>query len=174
MPDGQVLTFILLGGLGFLLAVGILRALRGLLGPAPLPYYSKDRLLSKGELAFYRVLRQVVPPSLSPSMKVRLSDVIGCTGEGWRSGFGAKISQKHLDFVLVDVATTDIRLAIELDDRTHRRPDRRDRDTFVDRALATAGVPILRVPAAARYDAAALRGELHAALTRTRAAARAG
>ena len=174
MPDPQVLTFILLGGLALLLAVGIFRGLRGLLGPAPLPYYSKDRLLSKGELAFYRVLRQVVPPSLSPSMKVRLSDVIGCTGEGWRSGFGAKISQKHLDFVLVDVATTDIRLAIELDDRTHQRPDRRDRDTFVDRALATAGVPILRVPAAARYDAAALRGELQAALTRTRAAARAG
>lgn len=158
------LTFILLGGLAFLLAVGILRGLRRLLGPAPLPYFSKDRLLSKGELAFYRVLRQVIPPSLSPSMKVRLSDVIGCTGEGWRSGFGAKISQKHLDFVLVDAATTDIRLAIELDDRSHQRADRRDRDTFVDRALATAGVPILRVPAAARYDPAALRSDLHAAL----------
>jgi very-short-patch-repair endonuclease len=66
----------------------------------------------------------------------------------------------------VNAATTDIRLAIELDDRTHQRPDRRDRDTFVDRALATAGVPILRVPAAARYDPAALKGDVHAALRR--------
>jgi hypothetical protein len=166
MPTEQLLPYILLGGLALLLAVAILRGFRGLLGPAPLPYFSKDRLLSKGELAFYRVLRQVVPPTLSTSMKVRLCDVIGCTGAGWRSGFGAKISQKHIDFVLVDAATTDIRLAIELDDRTHQRADRRDRDTFVDRALATAGVPILRVPAAARYEPAALKGEVHAALRR--------
>ena len=166
MPTEQLLPYVLLGGLALLLAAGVLRVLRGLFGPAPLPYFSKDRLLSKGELAFYRVLRQILPPSLSASMKVRLSDVIGCTGAGWRSGFGAKISQKHIDFVLVDAATTDIRLAIELDDRTHQRPDRRDRDTFVDRALATAGVPILRVPAAARYDPAALKGDVHAALRR--------
>ena len=164
MPSEHLFTFILLGGLAFLLVVAILRGLRGLLGPAPLPYFSKDRLLSKGELAFYRVLRQVIPPSLSASMKVRLCDVIGCTGDGWRSGFGAKISQKHIDFVLIDATTTDIRLAIELDDRTHQRADRRDRDIFVDRALETAGVPILRVPAAARYDLAELRSELHAAL----------
>ena len=164
MPTEQLLTYILLGGLACLLLVAILRGLRALFGPAPLPYFSKDRLLSKGELAFYRVLRQVIPPSLSTSMKVRLSDIIGCTGDGWRSGFGAKISQKHIDFVLVDATTTHIRLAIELDDRSHQRADRRDRDTFVDRALATAGVPILRVPAAARYDLVELRNELHAAL----------
>jgi hypothetical protein len=164
MAGEHLLAYILLGGLACLLVVAVLRGLRGLLGPAPLPYFSKDRLLSKGELAFYRVLRQVIPASLSASMKVRLCDVIGCTGDGWRAGFGAKISQKHIDFVLIDAATTDIRLAIELDDRTHQRADRRDRDTFVDRALATAGVPILRVPAAARYDLAALRCKLNAAL----------
>ena len=164
MFTDSFLTLLLLAGAGLLVVAWLTAWLRGLLGPPPLPYFSKDRLLSKGELAFYRVLRQVLPQGVSASMKVRLSDVIGCTGDGWRSGFGAKISQKHVDFVLVDVVTTAIRLVIELDDRTHRLPDRQDRDTFVNRALAAAGVPILHVPAAAAYDPRALRGDVSAAL----------
>lgn len=31
-----------------------------------------------------------------------------------------------------------------------------DRDTFVDRALEAAGIPILRIPAASQYDARVL------------------
>ena len=39
-----------------------------------------------------------------------------------------------------------------MNDRTHRRRDRRARDAFVDAALSAAGVPIVRVQAAASYD----------------------
>ena len=125
-----------------------------------LPYFAKEYLLSKGELAFYRVLIHAVPHGMGLSMKTRLSDVIGCTGEGWKTGFGAKISQKHVDFVVIDPVTTAILLVIELDDRTHDRPDRRARDLFVDDALAAAGVAILRVPAAREYSLDALREEV--------------
>jgi very-short-patch-repair endonuclease len=88
--------------------------------------------------------------------KVRLSDLIGCSAQGWREGFGAKISQKHVDFVLVHAETSAIALAIELDDKTHLAPDRRARDLFVDQAMGAAGIAILRVQAAARYDLASL------------------
>ena len=74
-----------------------------------------------------------------------------------KKGFWSKISQKHIDFVLVDASDTAIRLAIELDDRSHDRQDRRARDAFVDGALDVAGIPILRVPAAGEYDARTLR-----------------
>jgi very-short-patch-repair endonuclease len=92
--------------------------------------------------------------------KVRLADVINCSGEDWKQGFGGRISQKHLDFVIADAASTAIVLAIELDDRSHRRADRQQRDTFVDRALAAAGIPMVRVPATATYDARALSAVL--------------
>jgi hypothetical protein len=129
-----------------------------------LPYFPREFLLSKGELAFYQAMRQALPPRLHVSFKVRLSDVIGCPGRAWKEGFGAKISQKHLDFVVVDSDTTAIRFVLELDDRTHQRRDRRDRDAFVDAALAAAGVPIVHVPAAAAYDPVRLRDQLRGAL----------
>lgn len=146
------------------LILGLLVALAWLLAwflrPRGLPYFSRETLLSDGELAFYRVLLPSLPRGLAICMKVRLSDVINCSGQAWRQGWGARISQKHLDFVLIDAETTAIRLVIELDDRTHQRKDRRERDIFVDSALDCAGVPILRVPAAAQYDAKDLRTAL--------------
>jgi hypothetical protein len=126
-------------------------------GGGGLPYFSKEFLLSKGELAFYDVLRRSVPPGIGISMKVRLADVIGCSGAAWKEGYGGKITQKHLDFILFDIETTRIIAAVELDDRSHRRADRQDRDGFIEQAMAAAGVRLVRVPAAASYDARRLR-----------------
>jgi len=44
-------------------------------------------------------------------------------------------------------------LAIELDDSSHKRAARQERDSFVDSALAAAGLPILHVPARSGYNA---------------------
>jgi len=100
----------------------------------------------------------------------RLSDVIGCTTEGWKTGYGAKISQKHVDFVIIDPLTTAILLVIELDDKTHQQADRQTRDIFVDQALAAAGVAILRVPAAREYDLDDLRDQIEHMLRHVAAA----
>jgi very-short-patch-repair endonuclease len=69
-----------------------------------------------------------------------------------------------VDFVVIDPVTTAILLVIELDDKTHRLPDRQSRDTFVDEALKSAGVAILRIPAAREYDLDALREQVEHAL----------
>ncbi len=137
--------------------------------PRRLPYFAKDYLCSKGEQAFYRVLMNAVPPGMGISMKTRLSDVIGCSAEGWKAGYGAKISQKHVDFVIIDPVTTAILLVIELDDKTHQLADRQSRDVFVDQALASAGVAILRVPAAREYDLDELRDQVEHILRHVRA-----
>jgi hypothetical protein len=121
--------------------------------PNQFPYYARSSLLSRGELAFYEILRTVLPLNVGVSLKVRLADVINCSGETWRLGYGRLIAQKHLDFVLFDLESTRVLLAIELDDRSHRLKDRRDRDKFVDLAMSAAKVPLLRVPASATYGA---------------------
>ena len=112
--------------------------------PRRLPYFAKDYLCSKGEQAFYRVLMNAVPPGMGISMKTRLSDVIGCSAEGWKAGYGAKISQKHVDFVIIDPVTTAILLVIELDDKTHERPDRASTDEKKNKASADAGLRLIR------------------------------
>lgn len=132
-----------------------------------LPYYSRGYLLSRGEMAFYRVLVRAVPPGLVVCPKVRLADLINCPGDAWRQGFGGRIVGKHVDFVLADAGTLAIRGVIELDDRSHARADRRERDAFVDRALDAAGIPILRVPAAGQYDARSLAARLEETIAST-------
>ena len=127
----------------------------------PLPYFSRRYLLSKGEAAFFVALRAALPPGVLVAPKVRVSDVIGCDAAAWRAGFGGRISQKHVDFVLVDERTTALVLIVELDDRTHRQRDRRERDDFLDRAFAAAGLEVLHVPAAAKYDVGRLRVQLN-------------
>ncbi|HEX5242511.1 MAG TPA: DUF2726 domain-containing protein [Tepidisphaeraceae bacterium] len=151
--------------LPLIIAIACLVLLIGLLKilvwrPKPLPYFSREFLLSKGELVFYQSLRRAVPQHLMICPKVRLADVIHCSGEAWKEGFGGRISQKHLDFIIADASTTAICVAIELDDKSHRQARRQERDQFVDRALAAARVPLIRVPATAVYDAKALSNVL--------------
>jgi hypothetical protein len=115
-------------------------------------YRSRCTLLSRGEAAFHAPLQQAVAGRYFIMCKVRLADVVTCSERNWRRGMGGAISQKHLDFVLCDRQTTRILLAIELDDRSHERADRRKRDAFVNQVMHDAGVPLLRFKAASEYS----------------------
>jgi hypothetical protein len=126
----------------------------------PLPYERREGLLSRGELAFFRVLCQAIPTEYAISIKTRLADVVRCPPQLWDSPHGRRLSQKHVDFVVYNRCTAAIVAVVELDDRTHEATDRRDRDAFVDAVLDCAGLRILRVRAAYRYDAHALRLQL--------------
>ena len=124
---------------------------------SPWPYRARRALLSRGELAFYRVLRAALGGRVGIAVKVRLADVIWCPPRLFRRAPGARVSQKHLDFVLYDLSSTKVLLALELDDRSHESAVRRARDVFVEEVLTTCGVRLLRVRAASRYDREALR-----------------
>jgi hypothetical protein len=130
---------------------------------APPRYVRQKTLLSPAELAFLRALEGAAGANDRIFAKVRMVDVVTPGGKTatrrWWRAF-TKVSSKHLDYVLVDRQTSAIRLAIELDDKSHRQKQRRVRDAFVNRVCAQAGVPLLRVPAAGRYDREELRARL--------------
>jgi len=62
------------------------------------------------------------------------------------------IAMKCVDFVVVQRDTMTSLLVIELDDRSHERIERRERDRPVDDVLSSAAIPILHWPVMAYYN----------------------
>lgn len=111
------------------------------------PYFKNSALLTPAEISFRHTLKIAVGDSYQINSKVRLADLIsvhkGLAKSEWSSSFN-QIKAKHIDFVLVDDETTEILCAIELDDSSHNKQNREDRDNFLDAALKNANLPLLR------------------------------
>ena len=120
--------------------------------------YKKTRLFTDTERVFFLVLRGCVDENLLLFSKVRLADVI--RPDVNEIIYLNHVCQKHVDFVISDMMGEPL-LVIELDDYSHKRPERVKRDEFVDNALDAAGVGVLRVPVSDGYNARALRRLIH-------------
>ena len=119
-----------------------------------------DNLLTPAELAFFAVLEPLIHSSYRISAKVRLADLFNAVnGPGQQTAFN-KIVGKHIDFVVTDSATSRILCGIELDDSSHQRPERIQRDQFVNEVFERNHLPLLRIPFSYTYYAAGLRAEL--------------
>ncbi len=128
---------------------------------AEFPYQKKEYLLSVGERVFFQVLQVAVGADFLLFSKVRLADlVLVRSGTEKRQSFLNRIQSKHVDFVLCSRDAVRPVLVVELDDASHDREDRQDRDAFVDSALRAAGLPILHVRARSQYSAKELRSAI--------------
>lgn len=109
-------------------------------------YKRRNWFLTKAEHEFYKALVQAVGQDYIIFAQVHLPTLLDnkVVGQNWNAAF-RHISQKSVDFVLCDKAYISPKLAIELDDRSHERPDRQDRDIEVERILKGAGMPLLRI-----------------------------
>ncbi len=128
------------------------------LGNQKMPYQKRTSLLTNSELAFYRALNEAVDGQWAIQSMVRMADLIRVVPktpkyQAWQN----RIHAKHIDFLLCDHGTMEAKLAVELDDKSHARPDRVDRDRFVNQALADAGLPLLRIDVQPEYDSGNLR-----------------
>lgn len=131
---------------------------------APLPYRVRADFLSAAEAAFIQVLQHAVGERFWLCPKVNLNDLFfvprGPDEVAWRN----RIAKKHVDVVLCDRHTLHPLVAIELDDRSHARPDRIARDVFVNEVFAVAQLPLLRVPVQRTYNVAQLVAQIEHAL----------
>jgi len=138
-----------------------------LLRDSPLPYEKRDALVTDSELEFYQVLAETAGEEYAIFAMVRLADLIVVQGETQkRQSWQNRINAKHIDFVLCDPETLEPQLAVELDDRSHQRADRAERDRFVNAALSAAELPLLRVKVQQEYDGDKLRESIDKLLAR--------
>lgn len=136
-----------------------------LLREGPMPYERRGVLLTPAEINFLRHLHAVVREDWLVFSMVRLADIIKVRSKTRKSqSWQNRIFGKHIDFVLCDAETLEVKLCIELDDSSHRHPDRVARDKFVNVALAAAGLPLLRVRVQEKYENAVLRKDIEDAL----------
>lgn len=134
----------------------------GLGGFAP-SYMKSGGLFTPAERNFLRALDRAVGNDARVFGKVRVADVLSVrNGLSSRSNWTAfaRISGKHFDYVLCDKEELIVLCVIELNDKSHERRDRRDRDELLRRACTEAGMPLIEVPAARNYDLQKLRAAI--------------
>lgn len=160
LPVNWLLIGVVAAVLVFLALAAVVRARAkgGEGGDGPIPvdvYEAKASLFTPAERSFLGVLHAAMPEGVDLASKVRLADVVtvraGCDRRTWQRAFN-RIAAKHVDFLIVGKADGRPLLAIELDDASHNRDDRRARDDFVETVFSSAGLPLLRIPARASYD----------------------
>jgi hypothetical protein len=132
---------------------------------APYPYERRGVMLGPAEINFFRTLQSAVREDWVILSMVRLTDVIKVRPKTrqhqiWQS----RIFGKHIDFVICDWETMEVKLAIELEDLSQRRAERKSRDRFVNTALTAAGLPLLRVKMEDKYETSAVRKDIEDAL----------
>ena len=134
-------------------------------------YQGRVALFTAAELAFYDKLKTAIGDSYQIFGKVRLADVIEPKkglGKSTRQCALDGIASKNLDFVLTLPGSLNIACVIELDNSSHRKPDRVERDDFVESALARADVPLIRFQAQPMYSVDEIKDSLADAFADTR------
>jgi hypothetical protein len=127
-------------------------------GPGRLPYRARGQLVTKSELKFYKSLLKAVQDDWEIFAMVRIADLLRVEkGTQHRRKWLNKILAKHIDFVLCDPGSLEPIVCIELDDPSHNRPDRIERDIFVNRAFDAAQLPLLRIPTQPNYRSREIR-----------------
>lgn len=122
-----------------------------------LPYRLRDDFLSPAELAFYRALTVAVNEQAVICPKVNLADLFFVIQPQKNYSYRGRIAQKHVDFLLCHPQAMKPLVGIELDDSSHDRPDRQERDDFVDQVFQTAKLPLIHVPCRSGYSVEEIR-----------------
>lgn len=108
-------------------------------------YYAKDSIMTRAETEFFKRLDSVVHERYVVFPQVHLSALLDhrVKGQDWGIAF-RHINGKSVDFVLCDKITLQPAYALELDDLTHDRRDRVERDVEVERIFREAHLPLVR------------------------------
>ena len=111
-------------------------------------YKKKGYFFTKAESAFYRNLVKATEEHYIVLSKVRIADLIEPNYTPYTETYGKafnKISRKHVDFVLIDKQKLMISAAIELDDSSHEKANRKKSDHIKNMAFKNAGLALFRI-----------------------------
>lgn len=148
MFSSQPVTFIAAA----VLVLVLLASVGALFATAKASRYSlRPGFLTPAERQFLTALRQAFP-EFQHFAQVRLADILQQKTQTDLN----RISQKSVDFVLCKPDYSFVAV-IELDDKTHRRRDRRERDDFVNSICTAVGLPIVRIPVSRNFHHAEIR-----------------
>lgn len=122
---------------------------------APMP------IMTDTEVMFFHKLKEALPEYYI-FVQVQLSRIIEASSEetSERSFWFNRICRQSVDYVITDMDTQTTLVAIELDDWTHSSKSRQKADDKKDKALASAGIPIVRFHAERLPTADMLRYEI--------------
>src|SRR6516165_3827149 len=128
-----------------------------------------ESLVTPAEQRFYEALDQAVDGRFMILSKVRVADLLSVTSESRSARYRIfrSIASKHVDFVLVEAKNLRPLAAIELDDSTHRRLDRRKRDELLDDLFAKANLPLIRFKTGSTYNPRSIEAQIEEALGQT-------
>lgn len=110
--------------------------------------YQRNWLFTYNEKDAYNKLKPIAEKmGYTVFAKVRLLDLVEpIKGNKKFKAYFWKIQAKHVDFVLCDYKLV-AKYIIELDDTSHDRKDRKERDNFVDEVVESVGYKIIHVRA---------------------------
>ena len=122
---------------------------------APMP------IMTNTEVLFFDKLKDALP-DYHIFVQVQLSRIIAGNSDdaAERRFWFNRICRQSVDYVIVDSDAQTTLVAIELDDWTHNNKARQKADDKKDKALASAGIPIVRFHAERMPTAAMIRHEL--------------
>ena len=119
-------------------------------------YEKVDYLLTKNELKFYRILRQVTNKlDYSLFCQVSLYEIV--KSKNYKD-FN-KIKSKSIDSVITQ-ENCKILLCIELDDTSHEKTKRIKRDDFVNQLFKDLDIKLLRIPVQNFYNMEELENKI--------------
>ncbi len=129
-------------------------------------YVKVESIFTQPELKFYKILFDCFPEYVIFG-KVRVADIINVDSrkaKGKYLKYFNKISRKHIDFLICDREKFSPLVAIELDDSTHEREERIERDKFLDKVFKMADLPLVRFKVKRNYNAEEIRRRIKDAM----------
>ncbi len=112
-------------------------------------YFKKRLIMSTNEYRFYKILDSFVDPKYMIIPQVHLDELIKPSGGVKKTTYLFSfryINQKSVDFVICEKESMKPLIAIELDDSSHLKEERKNRDEQVNKLLTECHIPLLRFP----------------------------
>ncbi len=124
------------------------------------PYIKRKYLCNRDERTFFRYLVKAISRDYLILTKVRMADILTvdrALTDKKRFEFFEKIAPRHVDFVLVDRATTEIKMVVDLFNDRVSNTKLVQKAIFMDKLFQAAGIPLMRFRLSENYSIADLK-----------------